>query len=203
MLNRRNALALGSVLAALGPTGPLAAQVSWSGRLGATYTTSMVTDRLGTEKIELAPGVSPALSVEAALPLPTKTPMNALFGFQATTGTLRRTNGGTNLDLASMRTFALTVGVRAKFMGPVSWRAGAGIVSYATSEKASIFQDGTPTRLLATAGIEYRRPLAPGYTLTGVLGYDAHGFTTEQLKSSGYTGSQLVNRVTLSFGVSR
>ena len=203
MLNRRNALALGSVLAALGPTGPLAAQVSWSGRLGATYTTSMVTDRLGTEKIELAPGVSPALTIEAALPLHTKTPLSALFGLQATTGTLRRTEGGSTTDLAGMRTFALTVGVRAKFMGPVSWRAGAGIVSYATSEKASIFQDGTPTRLLATAGIEYRRPLTRGYTLTGVLGYDAHGFTTEQLKSSGYTGSQLVNRVTLSVGVSR
>ena len=203
MLNRHNALALGSLLLTLGPTGPLAAQVSWSARLGATYTTSMVTDRLGTEKIELAPGMSPALNVEAALPLRTKTPLSALFGLQATTGTLRRTEGGTSTDLASMRTFALTVGVRAQFLGPVTWRAGAGVVSYATSEKASIFQDGAPTRLLAMAGIEYRRPLTPGYTLTGVLGYDAHGFTTEQLKSSGYTGSQLVNRVTLSLGVSR
>lgn len=196
-------LALALLFLAARPAGPLTAQVSWTGRLGATYTSAMVTDRLGTEKITLAPGISPALNIEASLPLHTKTPLDASLGLQITTGTLRRTAGGSTSDLGTMRTFALTAGVRAKFMGPVTWRAGAGILSYATSEKTSIFQDGAPTRLLAMAGMEYRRPLTRGYTFSGLIGYDIHGFTTEQLKSSGYSGSQAVSRVTLSVGVSR
>lgn len=203
MLNRRNALALGSVLLALGPAGPLAAQVTWSARLGATLTTAMISDQLGPDAIKIAPGVAPSLGIEASLPLHTKTPVDASFELRATTATLRRTEGGTTTDLASMRTFALTAGIRSHITHGVFWRVGAGIVSYATSEKASVFQDGAPTRFLATAGLEYRRPLTPIYTLSGIVRYDLHGFTTEQLRSSGYTGSQMVHRVMLGVGVAR
>lgn len=202
MLNRRNALALGSALI-LWPSGPLAAQVSWSARLGATLTTAMITDQLGSEGIKIAPGVSPTLGVEASLPLHTKTPMDASFELRATTATLRRTEGGATTDLAAMRTFALTAGVRGRIVNAVYWRAGAGLISYLTSEKASVFQDGAPNRFLATAGVEYRRPLTPVYALSAIVRYDLHGFTTEQLRSSGYTGSQMVHRVMVGVGVAR
>jgi hypothetical protein len=202
MLNPRNALALGCALA-LWPTSPLAAQVSWSAHLGATMTTTMVTDQLGTNGIKIAPGVSPSLGLEASFPLHTKTPVDASFELQATTATLQRTEGGATTDLASMRTFALTGGIRGRIVSTIYWRAGAGLVSYVTSEKASVFQDGAPTRFLATAGVEYRRRLTPVYSLSGMVRYDLHGFTTEQLRSSGYTGSQMVHRVMIGVGVSR
>lgn len=202
MLNRRNALALTSALA-LGPAGPLAAQVSWSTHLGATMTTTMVTDQLGADGIKIAPGVSPTLGVEASLPLRTKTPVDASFELRATTATLQRNEGGATTDLASMRTFALTGGLRGRMFSTVYWRAGAGVVSYLTTEKASVFQDGAPTRFLATAGVEYRHRLSPSYSLSGVVRYDLHTFTTEQLRSSGYTGSQMVHRVMIGVGVGR
>ena len=39
--------------------------------------------------------------------------------------------------------------------------------------------------------------------LSGLVRYDVHGFTTKQLQTSGYTGSQIVHRVTVGVGVSR
>ena len=202
MLNRRTALVLGSALA-LGPTGPLAAQVTWSARLGATMTSTMVTDQLGSNGITVAPGVSPTLGLEASLPLHTKNPVDASFELRVTTATLQRTEGGATTDLASMRTFALTGGIRGHIFDGFFWRAGAGLVSYLTSEKASVFQDGAPNRFLATAGVEYRRSLTPVTALSAIVRYDMHGFTTEQLRSSGYTGSQMVHRVMIGVGVSR
>ena len=202
MPNNRNALALVSVLA-LGPAGPLAAQASWSARLGATMTTTMVTDQLGTDGIKIAPGVSPTLALEALLPIHSKHPVEASFELRATTATLQRKEGSTTTDLASMRTFAFTGGIRGRIVPNIFWRAGVGLMSYVTSEKASIFQDGAPTRLLATAGVEYQRALTPTYALSGIVRWDMHGFTTEQLRSSGYTGSQMVHRVMIGVGVAR
>lgn len=200
---RHKQLAFAVLLLAAGPPDRLTAQVSWSGRLGATLTSTMVSDQLGSNGIKIAPGVSPTVGLEATVPLHLKNPVEASFELRATTATLQKSEGGTTTDLASMRTFALTAGVRGRIIPTVFWRAGAGFLSYATSEKASVFQDGAPTRFLATAGVEYRRPLTPSYTLTGVVRYDIHGFTTAQLKSTGYTGSQMVHRVMVGVGVAR
>ncbi|MBW8773003.1 MAG: hypothetical protein JF590_06925 [Gemmatimonadetes bacterium] len=121
----------------------------------------------------------------------------------ATTSTLQSHEGGKTTDLASMRTFSLTAGIAAHLAGPVRYHAAAGLISYATSEKASIFQDGAPVRAAATLALEYRRPLGARHTLSGLLRYDVHSFTTKQLSSSGYTGGQIVHRVMVGVGVSR
>ena len=123
---RHKQLGLALLALAVAPPGRLAAQVTWSGRLGATLTTTMVTDQLGTEGIKIAPGVSPTVAFEATLPMHTKSPMDASFELMATTGTLRRTEGGTDTDLASMRTFALTGGLRGHIVGGVT-RHPAGV----------------------------------------------------------------------------
>lgn len=199
---RRGSAVLLLVPLALSAPQLLAAQVTWAGHLGATYTGTMVTDFLvGT--IKLAPGISPTLNIQASMPLKTKTPLDGSIELQATTGTLRRKEGGTTTDLASMRTIALTAGIGGRMLGPVQWRAGAGFLSYVTSEKASIFQQGAPTRLTGTVGLQYRRRLNDRYALSGLVRYDVHSFTTKQLESNGYTGTQLVHRLTAGIGVSR
>ena len=187
----------------LSPSRPLTAQVAWTGRLGATLTSTMVTDQITASSIHLKPGIAPTLGIEASMPLRTKTPVDATFELQATTATLRSEEGGKTTDLASMRTFALTGGISAHMIGPVRYRAAAGFISYFTSEKASIFQDGVPIRPAATLALEYRRRLSNAYTLSGMLRYDIHSFTTKQLQNSGYTGGQIVHRVTVGVGVSR
>ena len=191
------------LLLTAGPPDRLTAQVIWTGHLGATLTTAMVTDQVTATTIQLKPGLAPTLGVEASLPLKTRTPVNATFELMATTATLQRHEGGAVVDLASMRTFAATAGISGHVARMVTLRAGAGFISYLTSEKASIFQDGAPTRPAATVALEYRRPLNGVYTISGLVRYDVHGFTTKQLANSGYTGSQFVHRVMVGVGVSR
>ena len=123
------------------PSRPIAAQVTWTGHLGATLTSTMVTDQVTASTIHLKPGLAPTLGIEASLPLKTKTPIDATFELVATTGTLQSHEGGNSIDLASMRTFALAAGISAHMIGPVRYRAAAGFISYLTSEKASIFQE--------------------------------------------------------------
>jgi hypothetical protein len=174
----------------------------WSGRLGATWTSTMISDQVGTP-VDIAPGIAPTVGIELSWPLKTKTPIDASLEIQGTIAELYREEGGTKTDLLSMRTLAFTGGIGGKVAGPVYWRAGAGIISYLSTEAESIFQDGTPTRLLGTATLEYRKEIAQGYRLSGILRYDLHGFTTDQMESAGYTGSQTVHRVMLGFGVGK
>ena len=185
------------------PPACLAAQVTWTGHLGATLTSTMVSDQVTATAIRLRPGIAPTLGIEASLPLRTKTPMNAIFDLVATTSTLRSHEGGKTTDLASMRTFGVTAGVAGHVAPRISLRVGVGFISYLTTEKASIFQDGVPLRPAATLGLELRRPLRGRYTFSGLLRYDVHGFTTKQLQNNGYTGSQVVHRVMVGVGVSR
>jgi hypothetical protein len=200
-LSHRELAAAAVLLAAAAPL-PLAAQMRWSGRLGATWTSTMITDQLGTP-VEIGPGIAPTLGIELSFPLKTTTPLDASFEVQGTIAELYRKESGTKQSLLSMRTLAFTGGIGGKVAGPVFWRAGAGILTYLTTEEESVFQDGTPTRLLGTAAVEYRKEIANGYRLSGLLRYDLHGFTTDQLESAGYTGSQTVHRVMLGVGVGR
>jgi hypothetical protein len=200
-LSRRYLAVIPTVLA-LWPTGPLAAQLSWNGRLGATWTSPMVTDNVGTE-VNLQPGLAPTLGIELLFPLKTKTPLEASFEVQGTIASLYRKEDGSETDLLSMRTLTFTGGITGQIHGPVYLRAGAGFVSYLSTEESSVFLEGTPTRLLGTATLEYRKPMPSGYRVTGLLRYDIHAFTTQQLQDAGYTGSQTVHRVMLGVAVGK
>jgi len=200
---REFGLLLGLALLAVPASRPLAAQVSWNARLGATYASAMVTDQIAGSTVTLRPTISPTLSVEAVLPLRTRTPLDGTAELTVTTGTLQSHQGDAVTRVAGMRTFALTAGIRGRFIPPLQWRAGIGLVTYATSQKAGVFQKGAPTRPLGTLAFEYERPLPTSLHLSASLRYDIHGFTTKQLEANGYTGSQTVHRVTLSVGVGR
>jgi hypothetical protein len=191
-----------AVSLAVSSSQPLAAQVSWTGHLGVTATSTMVTDQI-IESIHLKPGIEPTLNLMASIPLQAKTPVSALAELQVTTGTLRRDDGSHKTDLASMRTTTILIGLAGHLAGPLHFRSGIGLISYATTEKASIFQEGTPTRFAAMGGIEYQYRLTSKYTLSALARYDFHTFMTRQLENNGYTGYQAVHRVMVGVGVSK
>jgi hypothetical protein len=196
-------LKLGLALLALCPSGTLSAQISWSGRLGATYTTPMVTDQVSGSVIEMRAGISPTLGLEGSLPLPGPAGLAASAELQITAGAFERHEGGTSTRVGDLRTFAFSAGLRGKLVSAVTWRAGIGMISYLATEETSVFQDDRPTRLLGTGALEYRRRLTPVFSLVGLLRYDVHGFTSQQLASSGYTGQQTVHRMSVGVGVAR
>lgn len=196
-------LNLGLALLALYPTSTLSAQISWSGRLGATYTTPMVTDQVSGSVIRMRAGISPTLGIEGSYPLPGPEGLAASAELQVTSGAFERHEGGTATRIGDLRTFAFSAGLRGKLVTGITWRAGIGMISYLSTEATSVFQEDRPTRLLGTGALEYRRRLTPVLSLVGLLRYDAHGFTSRQLESSGYTGQQTVHRVSVGVGVAR
>lgn len=197
-------LLLGVVLLAVSSVPPVRAQaITWNARVGATWTSTMVTDQIAASTIHLRPTIAPTFLVSARAPLHTKKPVDATAELKVTTATLQDHQQSGTTRVAGMRTIALTGGVRTRFMGPTMLRLGIGLVSYATSEKAGVFQSGTPLRPLGAAAVEYEHDWKPGLRLSAALGYDLHTFTTKQLQANGYTGSQAVHRVMLSVGVSR
>src|SRR6478735_74326 len=116
-LSRRElAVAVGVLL--LGAPAPLTAQMHWSGRLGATWTSTMINDQLGTP-VEISPGLAPTLGIELSFPLKTKTPLDASFEVQGTIAELYRKEGGAKTDLLSLHTFAVTGGIGGQIAGPV------------------------------------------------------------------------------------
>jgi hypothetical protein len=196
-------LRLALALLALWPTGPLSAQLSWSARLGATYTTPMVTDQVSGSVVEMRAGISPTFGIEGSYPLPGPGGLAATAELQVTSGALERHEGGSSTRVGDLRTFAFSAGLRGKLIRDVTLRAGLGMISYLATEKTSVFQDDRPTRLLGTAALEYRRRLTPALAFVGLLRYDVHGFTSQQLASSGYTGQQTVHRMSVGVGVAR
>ncbi len=199
----RGLAALLGLLLVVSPSRTLAAQISWNARLGATYTTTMVTDQIAGSSVTLRPTIAPTLVGEVSLPLRTRTPLDATAEFQVTTATLESHQSSGTTRVAGMRTIALSGGIRGHFVDVLKWRAGIGVISYATSEKAGVFQAGRPIKPMGTAALEYDRPLTATLHLNAALRYDVHGFSTRQLELNGYTGSQTVHRVTLSVGVGR
>jgi hypothetical protein len=194
---------LGVVFLAVSSNSPLAAQVSWNARVGATYTTAMVTDQIAGNTVTLRPTIAPTLAVEGVMPLRTKTPLEGSAELMVTTATLQSHQSSGTTRVAGMRTIGLTAALRGHLVDVLKWRAGIGVLSYATSEKQGVFQAGTPVRPVGTAAIEYARPLTPTLHLSIALRYDVHAFTTKQLEMNGYTGSQTVHRVGLTVGVGR
>lgn len=201
---RGSGLLLGLVLLAVSSVPPLAAQaITWNARLGATWTSTMVTDQIAFSTIHLRPTIAPTLTLSAYTPLHTKKPVDATAELRVTTATLNDHQSTSTTRVAGMRTITFTGGVRTRFMGPTKLRVGLGFVSYALSEKEGVFQSGTPIRPLGAAAVEYEHDWRPSLRVSAALGYDIHTFTTKQLEANGYTGTQMVHRVMLSVGVSR
>lgn len=196
-LLRRSATGLG--LATSIVTVPLAAQVRWSARLGATYSTPIVSDQV-VSPVTISPGVAPVLLLGGSIPMDRR---GRRFGIEVAlaSGGYAAKENGVSTHLGTLRTATVTVDAEGEMRPGLWWRAGIGFISYLPAERSGIFQDGAPTRVAGEAGLEYRRVWRPGWEISGVLRWDYHRFTTPHLQSLGYTGGEDVHRITLAVGV--
>jgi hypothetical protein len=194
----RAILALSLLLPAAG-TSPLTAQVDYYARLGATFATALVRDRI-INQIEVRQRLAPTLSLGAALPIA------SLYraGLEATLATsgYRSDESGTATDLGTVRTGTITLGLDGPIASTVRWRAGVGLLRYWPTEDRGIFLRGGTTRYLAGAGVDYRRSITTKWDLMASLRYDFHRFTTDELRARGFSQSQGVQRISASLGLS-
>jgi hypothetical protein len=195
----RAAVALLLVLTAAGL--PAAeAQTDFYARLGLTGATKLLKDDI-LQQIEVRQALAPTLALGVSVPF---TPLYAV-GLEATltSSGFHSTESGSQTDLGTLRTGSIMLGLDGPIWQQLRWRAGAGLLSYWPAEKQGIFLRGGSTRFLVGAGLDYRRPVFPRWELMMSLRYDFHRFTTDELVTRGFSGTQGVQRVSASVGLAR
>lgn len=178
----------------------LQAQADYYARLGATFATKLVRDRIINE-VEVEQRIAPTLALGAAMPI---APLyNAGLEATLTTSGYQSSEAGAETDLGTLRTGSLSLGLDGPLAAGARWRAGVGLLRYFPTENRGIFLSGGTTRVLAGAGVDYRRPIMTKWDLMASLRYDFHRFTTEELRARGFSQSQGVQRISASLGLAR
>lgn len=179
---------------------PLHSQVDYNARLGLTFATDLVTDHI-IQEIEVRQSLAPTLALAASLPI---APLYRA-GLEATltTSGYHSTESSTETDLGTLWTGSILLGLDGPIWQRLRWEAGTGLIHYWPTEDQGIFLRGGTTRFLVGAGVDYRRPVHTKWELMVSLRYDWHRFTTDELKTLGFTGSQAVHRIAASVGLAR
>jgi preprotein translocase subunit Sec61beta len=187
------------VLTIAGGAAALHAQVDYNARLGVTWATALVRDDVVNE-IEIRQKLAPTLVLGAALPIAPLYRAGLELAL-ATSGYQSKETGATTVDLGTVRTGSITLGLDGPIMQGLRWRAGAGLLRYWPTEERGIFLRGGTTRFLAGAGIDYRHPILTKWDMMASLRYDFHRFTTEELEARGFSQSQGVHRIAAGIGL--
>ena len=177
------------------------AQVRPSARLGATWSSTLAEDEIGTP-ITVKTGIAPTLTLAATIP----TGKKYRLGLETilSTSSVEADDQITTTDLGSLRTLTLnlTGGGPAMVRG-VFWQAGVGFIKYLPGDKEGLFRQGGPGRIIGSFLVEYRRQLRPGWEWTVGARYAFHQFITKEMESRGFSRPQAVHRVGLEVGVAR
>jgi hypothetical protein len=179
---------------------PAQSQMDYYGRLGVTWSTKLMRDGL-IQEIEVQQSLAPTATLGASLPIaPTyRAGLEASF----TSSGYHSTELDVQSDLGTLRTVSLLLNLEGPVARKLFWRAGVGVIDYWPADDQGIFLRGGATRFLAGAGVDYRPALQRNWDLMFSLRYDFQRFTTDQLRSQGFTGSQGVQRLSASVGLAR
>jgi hypothetical protein len=191
------------LLALLLPAGAqgLQAQTEYYARLGAVGASTLLRDMVVGE-ITVRQSIAPMVALGGSLPIGAG---GYRVGVEATlaSGKFHSSESGIDTDLGTLRTGTLLLDLEGPIGTALRWRLGLGGLRYWPSAKDGIFRSGGTTRLLAGAGLDYRRPVLSRWDLMTALRYDFHRFSTDELDRRGFAQSQGIGRVSLSVGLSR
>jgi len=181
----RALIAAGLLALMVRPVDRLSAQVSVHLSAGARYTSTLVHDSIGANRIDAGLGIGPAFTLSVGTPLDERWSVEALLDFS--TSGLEPSFGGATTDLGAVGTLAFAVVVRRTIVGPLTGQAGIGALQYLPAEDRGIFQSGAGTpAALAILGATYRLPITARYGLALEARYDAHRFSTPALAETGF-----------------
>jgi hypothetical protein len=176
------------------------AQTDLYARVGLTGATKLLRDDI-LQEITVKQSLAPTLVLGVAVPF---TPLYRV-GLEASLASsgFHSSAGSVETDLGTLRAASLTLGLDGPVWRQLRWRAGVGLLQYLPADDTGIFLSGGTTRFLVGAGLDYTRPVMRRWDLSAALRYDFHRFTTDELVASGFTGTQGVQRVSISLGLAR
>jgi hypothetical protein len=179
----------------------LAAQTTYYARLGAVGASNLIRDAI-VDEITVRQSIAPMLAIGGSLPFSER---GYRVGIEATlaSGKFHSSESGTDTDLGTIRTGTVMLQLDGPVYRAFRWTAGLGGIKYWPKDQDGIFREGGKLRLLAGAGLDYRRPVMPKWDVLASLRYDWHRFTTDELERRGFSQTQGVSRISLSLGLSR
>jgi hypothetical protein len=191
------------LLAVLLPAGvpSLQAQTEYYARVGAVGATKLLRDVI-VDEITVRQSIAPMVALGASLPIASQGYRAGLEG-TFSSGKFHSSESGSDTDLGTLRTATLLLNLEGPVARDFRWRVGLGGIQYWPADKEGIFASGGTGRLLAGAGIDYRRPVLAKWDLMTSLRYDWHRFATQTLKDRGFSQTEGVSRISLSVGLSR
>jgi hypothetical protein len=181
--------------------GTLTAQAEYYARVGAVGASNLLRDVI-VDEITVRQSIAPMVALGGSMPVGARGYRVGLEGTLAS-GKFHSSERGDETDLGTIRTASLLLGLEGPLFRQLHWRAGLGGIQYWPKDDTGIFRSGGTARFLAGAGIDYRRPVLPKWDLMGSLRYDWHRFSTDELERRGFSQTQGVSRISLSFGLSR
>ncbi len=177
------------------------AQTEYYARVGVVGASNLLRDAI-VERITVRQSIAPMVAAGGSVPIGTK-------GFRANaeatfaSGKFHRNENGAKVDLGTLRTATLMLGLEGSLGLGLRWRGGLGVIQYWPSEHEGIFLSGGTTRFLAGGGIDYRHSAFANWDLMTSARYDFHRFRTGTLEDRGFSQAQAVSRISLSVGLSR
>jgi hypothetical protein len=195
----RHILLLALLLAGTAPR--LRAQTDYYARVGAVGAGNLLRDVIVSE-VTVRQSIAPMVALGGSLPIGSRGYRGNLEATFAS-GKFHRNEGGAKLDIGTLRTSSVILGLEGPIWREFRWRAGLGLIHYWPADKEGIFLSGGPTRFLAGAGADYRRPVLAKWDLMTSVRYDFHRFRTATLEARGFSQTQGVSRVSLSIGIAR
>jgi hypothetical protein len=181
-------------------TPALQAQVNYNARVGVTWATALLHDRI-IDEIDVRQKLAPTVALGASLPI---APLyQAGLEVALTTSGYRAEEAGTETDLGTLRTGSVMLGLQGPISRRLHWRAGVGLLGYWPTEEQGMFLRGGTTRFLAGAGVDYRQPVMTQWDMMVSLRYDYHRFTTDELRTRGFSQTQGVQRIAATVGIAR
>ncbi len=184
-------------LAALLPA-TLAAQARYSLGFGATGGTKLATDRI-FQDIDVTQRIAPTLTLGASLPVSARerAGIEVALGFGKTR---IKEQGYSAYDGVSYKTLGFTLGVDGPIIQKLRYRFGAGLTKY-LADKEGIFRQGGPLLLTLTLGGDYPVFTSGKVGVVARLRYDYQRFSTDELRTIGFSRTQDVHRVGLGIAV--
>lgn len=196
----RRSVCLGSTVVLLASGGDLEAQLRTRLHVGAVYSSSLVRDSI-VQRVTVRPEIAPAAALAAGWEV---TPRWHIDGELALSqGGLIIREAGTAREILTLTTLGATGGVTGSITGALAARAGVGLIHYRPSAAKGPFNDGASTHAVGTVSVSYRRPIWPDWALGAELRYQAHAFSTTELRTHGFFGDRLVHRIGVGLSVER
>lgn len=184
-------------LAAIAPV-PLAAQTRYSFGAGLTGGTKFLEDRIFEDiTVEQKPAPTFTVGVSTAVSARERAGIELSLGLGKTR---IKESGQPEVDGPDFKTLGMSVGVDGPIIKMLRYRIGAGLIKY-FPDKEAFFRQGGPLLLTLALGADVPVYRTSSLGLVGRVRYDYQRFSTDELRTAGFSRTQDVHRLGLGLAI--